>query len=449
MQKTFSRRGIVRVVSFAAALILGLSFFCYTNLKRAQKSELQLEYQYLKNIDDLTTHMDNIDNTLLKLLYSGSPTTMTPLASKLWRETGFAKECLSNLPVGSLRLENTYKFLSQAGDYTVSLSRQLADGNMISEEERENLTTLKGYTHSFLQEVLAVQDGVRSGSLSFERVKEDVSQTKDQVQTASFTEGFQEFEEGFSSYPTLIYDGPFSDNLLEREPEMVKSAKEVSREEAKSSVAKLLKISTDELKDDSDEAGKMPSYCFYSDNLNVAVTKQGGYLSYLVNSRQIGERSVSEEDCLQAAARFLNSMGYSSMKQTYYEINGNLITINYAATQDKVTCYPDLMKVSVAMDTGEVVRYDARGYLTNHKTRSDLAPTIEQGTLTEKISPLLTIQKTSLCVIPSDGTSEKFCYELECISEQGDHVLVYINAQTGKEEQLLILYIDENGTLTL
>ncbi|MBS7174711.1 MAG: germination protein YpeB, partial [Clostridiales bacterium] len=76
-------------------------------------------------------------------------------------------------------------------------------------------------------------------------------------------------------------------------------------------------------------------------------------------------------------------------------------------------------------------------------------PTIEQGTLTEKISPLLTIQKTSLCVIPSDGTSEKFCYELECISEQGDHVLVYINAQTGKEEQLLILYIDENGTLTL
>ena len=89
MQKTFSRRGIVRVVSFAAALILGLSFFCYTNLKRAQKAELQLEYQYLKNIDDLTTHMDNIDNTLLKLLYSGSPTTMTPLASKLWRETGF------------------------------------------------------------------------------------------------------------------------------------------------------------------------------------------------------------------------------------------------------------------------------------------------------------------------------------------------------------------------
>ena len=121
MQAKLSRRGVVRAVSFATALILALSFFCYTNIRRADAAELKLEYQYLKSIDDLTDHMENIDNTLLKLLYAGTESTMTPLASKLWREAGFAKECLADLPVGTLQLENTYKFLSQTGDYASKL----------------------------------------------------------------------------------------------------------------------------------------------------------------------------------------------------------------------------------------------------------------------------------------------------------------------------------------
>lgn len=449
MQAKLSRRGVVRAVSFATALILALSFFCYTNIRRADAAELKLEYQYLKGIDDLTDHMENIDNTLLKLLYAGTESTMTPLASKLWREAGFAKECLADLPVGTLQLENTYKFLSQTGDYAVSLSDKLADDQTISDEERDNLKSLKDYAHKFLQEVLAVQDGVRSGSLSFKEVKEDVSQTKDETKSASFSDGFQEFEEGFTSYPTLIYDGPFSDNILEKEPEMVKAAKQVSREEAREAAAKAAGTETASLKDDSDEEGKMPSYCFTAESLNVAVTKQGGYLSYLVNSREVSDRMVSEDQCKEAAERFLTQNGYQSLKQTYYEIKGGLMTINYAGTQGEVVLYPDLVKVSVAMDKGEVVRFDARGYLTNHKERPGLDPVISESSLSQSISPLLSIQKTSLCVIPGKGTSEDFCYEVQCVTEDQAHVLVYLDAKTGKETQILILYMDENGALTL
>ena len=41
------------------------------------------------------------------------------------------------------------------------------------------------------------------------------------------------------------------------------------------------------------------------------------------------------------------------------------------------------------------------------------------------------------------------CYELKCSDEKGREVKIYINADTGREEQILILMIDENGTLTI
>ena len=125
----------------------------------------------------------------------------------------------------------------------------------------------------------------------------------------------------------------------------VKAAKQISREEARETAAKAASVKTSSLKDDSDEEGKMPSYCFTADNMSIAITKQGGYLSYLVNSREVSDRNVSEDQCKEAAERFLTQNGYQSLKQTYYEIKGGLMTINYAGTQGEVVLYLSLIHI--------------------------------------------------------------------------------------------------------
>jgi uncharacterized membrane protein YkoI len=45
--------------------------------------------------------------------------------------------------------------------------------------------------------------------------------------------------------------------------------------------------------------------------------------------------------------------------------------------------------------------------------------------------------------------NERFCYEFKCTAPDGQQVLVYINAYTGREEQILLLEINRNGTLTV
>ena len=42
------------------------------------------------------------------------------------------------------------------------------------------------------------------------------------------------------------------------------------------------------------------------------------------------------------------------MKESYFSTNDGICTINFAYMEDDVVCYPDLIKVNVALDTGNV-----------------------------------------------------------------------------------------------
>ena len=45
--------------------------------------------------------------------------------------------------------------------------------------------------------------------------------------------------------------------------------------------------------------------------------------------------------------------------------------------------------------------------------------------------------------------NEIFCYEVSCIGKEGRNILVYINAETGEEERILLLDIGSGGVLTV
>ena len=449
MNQIHNRRSFIRWICFGTALVLVLSLLAYQNWSRAEKTERQIEHQYMKSIDDLGNYMENIESTLTKTMYAGTSATMSNLTSKLWRESGFAKECVSNLPISQLNLENTYKFLSQIGDYTLSLGKKMASGESITEEERKNMSQMRTYAHRFLEEILVAQDAIRTGSISFTEVKQEVGDLSKDSTSTTFSDGFLEFEEGFTDYPTLIYDGPFSDHILEKKPDMTENMQEINQKRAKEIAANACSVEVSELQDDENEEGNMPSYTFKGENINVGVTKKGGMVTYFIKDRQVESEEKPIEECQKSARNYLDVLGIENMQETYYEISNNIITINYASKQNDVLCYTDLVKVSVAMDNGEVLRYDGRGYITNHKNRPDLKASISQSEAKESLSPLLSIKSVQLALIPSEGQNEVLCYEFLCSSSQDENVLVYIDAKTGAEQQILVLYIDEKGTLTI
>lgn len=448
---TISRRGLVRIISYILALIVVLTALSITSFSRAKSAELQLEYSYLRAVEELNDHMNSIDSTLTKGKYAKTAPMLESLANELRNNTQGAKQCLSQLPISDLHLTNTFRFLSQLGEYALSLSNKVSRGEELTQEEMDNMKKLEQYSKSLREEVQYLEDSVQTGTVSFKEISAQLkSSDLDEGASSAYTDGFKEYEEGFSDFPTLIYDGPFSDHLMQKKPLMLQNKSEISRAEARKTAAQLTGKDAAELEDAGDEAGIMPSYVFSAEGLTISISKAGGYPVYYLKSRQVAEgEEITREAAVKAARNYLAGAGIGSLAESYYEISNGIITINFAALQDDVTAYTDLIKVSVALDTGEVIGFDTRGYLTNHKERTIAKPKLSLEEARKNVSSNLKIKKENLAIIPSNSLEEKLCYEFYCMGEDEETILVYVNANTGVEEQILILLIGDNGTLTI
>ena len=357
-----SKRNAVRIVSFTVAVV-GVLAVRNIQLMSSEKRALRsVSYTYSRAMGDLCDAVENVSDTLEKELYAGSGKMHQSLAVKLYREASSAKAALSQLPIEELQLENTYKFLSQVGNYSMAVSERLMNGEEITDEEYENISSLYDFSKELSEDMWELESSVNSGEIA-------LTQTgSQQSDPPTVTEGFSDFEGSFESYPSLIYDGPFSDNIMERTPRMTSEAENVSQTKALERCSLGLNMNSTVFTDISEVEGKMPCWRFSNEDKTVAceVTKQGGYISYFLKSRISESTELTNE---QAAEDFLDDLGILSMKTTYYENIDNVLTVNFAYNDLDVCCYTDLIKVSVAMDDGEILGFDAKGFLVNHYDR--------------------------------------------------------------------------------
>lgn len=445
--RTMKRRTTVQIISFLSALFVLMAGLAIAGWNRSAYYQTGLEYSYQRALNDLGSYLGNITISLRKGLYVGTSEQFDSIATVLYKDSSGAKSCLSQLPVGELDLGNTQKFISQVGDFSISLSKKARGGEEITEEERQNFETLGEYADQLSEKVADMEEYVMGGKIQIGQVKEALLQTEEPSDEPSVNSGFLEMEEGFSEYPSLIYDGPFSDHIAQQQPRWLEGKTEIDAGEALS-IAKQF-TGDNALQQDGEEAGTMPSYCFSGDGITAAVTKAGGYISYFLNSRTIAQESISQEDAVEKARAFLEERGIAPMKESYYYNSTGVCTVNFAYMQGDVICYTDLIKVGVAMDTGEIVMFDARGYLMNHTERTLEEPQITQQQAQEVLSPALTVKNIRQALIPMSGGSEELCYEFTCTGKNDEEVLVYINMMDGSEEQILILLKSDGGILAM
>ena len=408
------------------AVILVLGGTTVSGYMQASKYKMNLNYNYQRAVTDLGDCVENIENTLNKSIYANTPTQQNGLAAKLMRETSMAKAALGILPLESGNLANVNKFISQVGDFSMALSSKISAGGSISEEEYASMENLEQYAKKLKEGLDGIQPDFDAGPV-------DAS--------------FQQAADDCPDYPSLIYDGPFSDHIGQQEPKLLAGQSEVPQGNAQNNAASFLGVTQDKLTHTQDSAGGLPTYNFDCGTIRISVTKAGGVVSAMTDGREIGEIRLDADGARTAAQGFLEAKGIQNMKESYYVINDGICTINYAYSQDGVTCYPDLVKVAVALDTGGIVEYNATGYIMNHTDRGELTPKITQEEAQKSVSPRLKVESGSLALIPTPGLNEVLCYEFQCTGENEDRVLVYINASTGMEEQIFILMQSDSGVL--
>lgn len=438
---TISRRTFAKIISLSVGISLALFALCIKSANEAAAAKRAVGNSYMRAVEEISLNLESIKNNLEKGIYTNSISMLSALSEKLCTDAASAKNALSGLPLDELDLSETYRFLSQVGNYSKSLAHKCAGGSRLTDEENENIRKLYSYADKLSSSMWKIEEKIEHGEISFDDIENKAGQP------VSVTDGFADFTSEDVSFPSLIYDGPFSDHLLDRTPVMLEGQDEISYDEAAKRAASLLGAGKTESA--GEEGGRMPSYVFTDGERTVGITRSGGMFTYMLSHRETEGISLTSAQAVAKAKEFMSKLGIRGLTDTYFEVDGGVCVINLAAVQNGAVLYTDLIKVDVALDNGEILGFDMRGYLTNHRIRDLGTPKITAAGAEGLVSEKLAVTGTKLCVIPSDGGSEKLCYEVRCTGQDGENILVYLNAATGREEQILLLQIGRNGMLTV
>ncbi len=431
----------------AGALAIAVGFvFKYKNDVHHYK--LAYELSYRRALTELVGSVAHIDSNLSKSIYAQSPSMIVTIATDIYRHAEAAKNALAVLPTSDVSLEKTAVFVSQVGDFSLSLARSAARGEEITAESRANLVSLNETAAQVAAELDEIY--LHSDAEGFFDVSAGEALTAEAERVSGFSDGITAMEGNLPESPVLIYDGPYSEHITQTVPQYLQESSEViDAVDARRVAARFLGVSADSLHLSCKTTDPV-IYTYENDEVIASVTAVGAHVISYSQSIVPAAETVAHEDAVGFAQNFLIARGYADMEPSYYYASGGILYVNFAYVDRGVTVYPDLIQVGVALDSGKVTYFQADGYWNNHRERTDLTPTLSLAEAQDKLSASFTLQSEGrLCIIPSPGKHEILCYEFRTTGENGKHYLCYINAHSGIEETIFVLIEDENGVLTI
>mgnify|MGYP000818952726 FL=1 len=210
------KRTTIRIISFLAAATVALGAASVIFYRRAVTAEREERHRGEYAFSELCAAADGLSAALEKSQYAVSPAITASLCAEVYSRAQTASAALSSLSVPLMELENTASFFARTGDYALWLLRESSGGDDVSEEARENLRAL-GDTAALLSGNLAQLRSDVAGGLVSTRA---AAAMDDALPTLG--DSFLGMEQEFPEMPTLVYDGPFSASVAEREPHMIK-----------------------------------------------------------------------------------------------------------------------------------------------------------------------------------------------------------------------------------
>lgn len=446
-------RHMLSVIVVLVVIIVGLGIFTYKKqMEYRQTSENNYNMAFFEVVD----YVKNVENYLAKALISSTPEHGAETLTRVWRESNLALSYLSRLPMSSNDLSNTAKFLNQVSEYSYSLSMRNIYNESLTEEDFDNLKQLHNYSLELENTLNQLSLELAEGKISWGELESKGGPAFAQQVSNISQDSFANIDQNFGEYSGLIYDGAFSEHINTAEKKGL-TGDDIDEETAKKKVQEF--IGNDKIAEINSngfiENGNIQVYDFSvkmkdGDDKNpasISISKKGGHIVLMNYNRNVGAEVISQEEANRIGKDFLTSRGFPDMKETYYLKEAGIVTINYAYAQNDVTVYPDLIKLKIALDNGEIMGIETSGYLNSHTERTIKDPLISVEEAKNSLNKNLEIFSEGLAIIPTEWKTEKFCYEFKGRIE-GKEFLVYINCENGREENILMIIDTPNGTLT-
>ncbi len=400
----------------------------------------QLENLYKRSFYELSSNINNLEVDMSKLVAVNEDSTKREILSNIYSNCNMASNNLASLPISNSKIEKVNDFINTLGGYSYSLLNKVNNKQEFSSDDYETINKL----HSLSLDLMTEYNRYLS-NLEFDyKILKDVNFANGE--SSSFNAGFT----GSTEVPTLIYDGPFSDSVLNKEIKGLPQ-NEVSLEEAKTILEenfKFLNVQNIEYVNESN--GDFYTYNFNVELTNITmfvqVTKLGGKIVDITSFGGGGNQQLTTDQSVSYAEDFATNLGFENMHQVWYAENGNIVYVNLAPIKNGVIYYSDLVKVKVDKTLGEVVALEAKNYWFNHVERNLTNYQITFDSAQANLSDALTVKERNIALIPNKYVGETLTYEFIC-SWKDYTYYVYVDVETGKEVNVLRIVKTTAGDL--
>ncbi len=443
------RGGYVKnaIIALLAVAAVALGVWGIGESRTAQALRQRVVAGQQRAMLEVVGKLSDIEVRLGKLLVSSGEVQGEELLGDLQRGAEDVQTNLSQLPLRHQAVTGTIKFVNQLGDYAGALSRNVTQGRPLSDQDVRQLEGMLNNCALLNQQLRGIEADIASG-----KALEEAGQLfwQDPLESAAPIERVAGKSNGIE-YPSLVYDGPFSDGKHQGPPLALAGKDSITQERAHAVATEFVgRERVRSVAQGNNTQGPIPTYGVAVQTedgvLNVQVSQQGGMVLWMMPEMAGYAGSMDVGQCALKAYEFLSERGYGHMEPNYWQTYDGVAVINFAAAQEDVLLYPDLIKVQVRMDTGAVVGFEANNYLMNHHPRTLTRPAITREEAAQMVSDRLEIDRTRLCVIPTE-TGERLCYEFGG-NWMERYYLVYIDAQSGQEVNILQIIDTEGGRLT-
>ena len=455
----------IAMSAMAIALVVSLAYGVIQGRDKRNYSVF-LSNVYERSFHEAVGYVAQVNSLLTKLDAVERPEQSAPLFADLWKQSAAAHNCLSALPYTASTVAETQKYLTQVSDFSYAMLLKTIDGNPLDDADRENLALVKSYAPAFSNGLTSIMNQAAvTGGIRWERLANEDNQTQhgetiSNVPPEILLGSLHTIAQPFHESPGLIYDGPFSDHIQTLAPRMTEGAALITYEKGKDIVWALLAdedVQTIEFIGETPKNAKtaIPVFSYavqLTDNaeptLYIDITKHGGLPLWMLRNAVLepSESRITLSAAISAADAFLRQSGFADMQFSYYEYAEASVVINYAPLESGVLLYPDLVKVKLSMVDGTIEGLEALGYIMMHGPRTLSEPRLSPTDALSCISPNLAVRSAQLTLIPMGSYREILCYEFHA-SKDNTEFLIYINADTGRMEQMFELVINEYGAL--
>lgn len=422
---------------------IGAAIWGYQENQEKNAVLIKAENQYQRAFHDLSYHMDQLHSEIGKTIAANgdSHEFYKKGLINVWRITSQAQNEINQLPLTLLPFNKTEDLLANVANFSYHAAMRDMEKQPLSQDEMKTLNGLYERSKEITKDLQDVQGKVLANNLRWMDVEYALATNKN-PQDNTIVDGFKSVDKKVSSYDEINW-GPSMTTLFQKRSFKALAGNELSPDEAKQKAAQFLNLpDTSGLQVTENGAGtEYNSFSVFgkspvsNEDMQLDVTKKGGYVLSYLTQREVTERNVDLEGARDAAQEFLEKHGYADMTPVTYDEYNNVASIAFVRKQGNVILYPEKIIVKVALDHAEVTGFQGTDYVFEHKERQIPAPALTLEQAKKKLHPNFQSSADALALIRNDLRQEVLCYEFTG-RVNGSNYKVYINAENGTEEKI-------------